>query len=67
MKETKENQLQEGETTIKDYQLLLKFVWKKDYIHITLIDGQDLFKIASLMSDFLRKNDIDHSIEKGKI
>jgi len=67
MKETKENQLQEGETTIKDSPFNVKFVWKKDSIHITLIDGQDLFKIASLMSDFLRKNDIDHLIEKGKI
>ena len=66
MKETKENQLQEGETT-SNYPFNVKFVWKKDYIHIRLIDGQDLFKIASLMSDFLRKNDIDHSIEKGKI
>jgi len=32
-----------------------------------LINGEDLFKIASLMSDILTKNDIDHIIEKGKV
>jgi hypothetical protein len=59
--------MKEGTTIIKDSPFSVKFTWKEDSLTITLIDGQDLFKIANLISEILVKNSIDHKIEKTTI
>lgn len=54
----------QGTTTIKDIPFYVTFTWKEESYTITLIDGQDLFKIVNLISYNLKKNGIDHKIEK---
>ena len=52
-----------GTTTIKDLPISVTFTWKEESFKITLIDGQDIFKIANLICNILEENGIDHKIE----
>ena len=55
-----------GTTVIKQTDQLIEqpfnitFTWNKQSIKIQLTNGEDLFKIAYLFSEFLTKNEIDH-------
>jgi hypothetical protein len=44
----------------------ITFTWKKESIKIELKKGEDLFKIARLLSIFLTKNKIDHRLSNEK-
>jgi hypothetical protein len=56
--------MEKGTTTIKDLPFSVTFTWKEESFKITLIDGQDLFKIANLICNILEQNSINHKIEK---
>ena len=55
---------EQGTTIIKETPFSVTFTWKEESFEITLIDGQDLFKIVNLISYNLKKNGIDHKIEE---
>jgi hypothetical protein len=58
---------EQGTTTIKDLPFSVTFTWKEESFKITLIDGQDLFKIANLICNILDQNGIDYKIERTTI
>lgn len=59
--------MEQGTTKIADQPFSVTFTWKEDSFKITLIDGQDLFKIANLICNILEENGINHKIEKTTI
>ncbi len=58
--------MEKGTTTIKDLPFSVTFTWKEESFKITLIDGQDLFKIANLICNILEQISKSHKIEKTK-
>ena len=59
--------MDQGKTLITDLPFSVTFTWKEDSFKITLIDGQDLFKIANMICNILEENGINHKIEKTTI
>lgn len=59
--------MEQGTTKIADLPFSVTFTWKEDAFKISLIDGEDLFKIADLICDILEQNGISHKIEKKSI
>jgi hypothetical protein len=59
--------MEQGKTLITDLPFSVTFTWKEDSFKITLIDGQDLFKIANMICNILEENGINHKIEKTTI
>ena len=61
--------MEKGTTTIKDLPFSVTFTWKEESFKITLIDGQDLFKIANLICNILEQNSINrhvvNSVDRG--
>ena len=45
----------------------ISFSYKSDTIKITLVNGEDLLKIAMLLSELMTKNGIQNKIEKTTI
>lgn len=46
--------MEQGTTKIADLPFSVTFTWKEDAFKISLIDGEDLFKIADLICDIFR-------------
>jgi hypothetical protein len=59
--------MKEGTTTILDLPFYVIFTYKEESFKITLIDGQDLFKIAKIICNILDQNGIDYKIERTTI
>jgi hypothetical protein len=54
----------QGTTTIKETPFSITFTWKENAVEISLVDGNDLIKIAMLLSELMKKNGIENSIKK---
>ena len=59
--------MEQGTTTIKDLPFFVTFTYKEQSFKITLIDGQDIFKIAKVFCNILEQNGIDYKIERTTI
>ena len=55
---------EQGTTVIKETPFSITFTWKENSVEISLVDGNDLIKIAMLLSELMKKNGIENSIKK---
>lgn len=59
--------MEQGTTKIADLPFFVTFTYKEQSFKITLIDGQDIFKLAKVFCNILEQNGIDYKIERTTI
>ena len=56
-------EIKEGETTVAPQPWSVVFTWKDTSAKITIKNGEDLVKIAEMLSGILTLNEIDNDLE----
>ena len=56
-------EIKEGTTTIEPKPFGVTFTWQDKSVNITLKNGEDLLKIATMLSSLLTYNGIEHDLD----
>jgi hypothetical protein len=54
----------DGNVSFVETPFFITFTWKENVVKISLVNGNDLIKIAMLLSELMTKNGIENKIEK---